>query len=415
MKSLTIALVLTALAISWCGRSEAAAPNFDVEKFAAIVPGMQKFVDDQEICGGVMMIGTADGVAYLDAVGHRTLDSDQPMPKDAIFRIMSMTKPMTALGLMMLVDEGKASIDDRIEKYLPEFKSQMLTASADKEAGTVTLKKPSRPITIKDLLTHTGGLPEYPEGLKGLMRKRDHTLAEMEMISSQRPLDFEPGSKWKYSSSGIDVLGRLIEVFSGQAYEDFLAERIFKPLAMQDTGFYVSPQQAERLAELCGQKDSKLVAAKTLPNSMEAEPTVKPKYPSPAGGLYSTATDLSRLYRTLLHGGELDDKRIIAAETLKKMTTIQTGDLQCSFTPGMSCGLGFHIVREPQGITQMLSPGTYGHGGAFGTQAWIDPEKGVFYVLLIQRVGLKNSDASDMRKEFQTLAAQALTSTAKEP
>ena len=399
---------ISLLVSGFCSDAEAAAPKIDVEKFAAIVPGMQKFVDDQEICGGVMMVGTADGIAYLDAVGHRTLDSDQPMPKDAIFRIMSMTKPMTALGLMMLVDEGKASIDDPAEKYLPEFKGQLVTASTDKQAGTVTLKKPNRPITIKDLLTHTGGLPDYPEGLKGLMRKRDHTLAEMEMISSQRPLDFEPGTKWKYSSSGIDVLGRLIEVFSGQAYEDFLAERIFKPLAMPDTGFYVSPQQAERLAELCGQKAGKLVAGQTLPNSMEAEPTVKPKFPSPAGGLYSTAADLSRLYRALLNGGELDGKRIIAAETLKTMTTIQTGDLECSFTPGMSCGLGFHIVRQPQGITQMLAPGSFGHGGAFGTQAWIDLDKGVFYVLLIQRVGLKNSDASDMRREFQTLAAEAV-------
>jgi len=140
--------------------SLAAPPKFEPERLAAIAPGMQKFVDQQEICGAVLLIGTSEGIVYHEAIGRRTLDSDAPMPKDAIFRVMSMTKPMTAMGLMMLVDEGKASIDDPVEKHLPEFTGQMMVASTDREAGTTTLKKPSRPITIKDLLTHTAGQPE---------------------------------------------------------------------------------------------------------------------------------------------------------------------------------------------------------------------------------------------------------------
>jgi len=384
--------------------SLAAPPKFNPEKLAAIAPGMQRFVDQQEICGAVLLIGTSEGIVYHEAIGKRTLDSDATMPKDAIFRIMSMTKPMTAMGLMMLVDEGKASIDDPVEKHLPEFTGQMMVASTDRDAGTTTLRKPSRPITIKDLLTHTAGQPEYPQGFATLMRRRDHTLADMALISSQRPLEFEPGTKWKYSSAGIDVLGRLIEVFSGQPYEDFLAQRIFEPLEMQDTGFYLTRKQADRLAQLCAKQGGKLVPS----TERAADPLKKPRFPSPAGGLYSTAADLAKAYQGLLNGGQYRATRFIAEDTLQQMTRNQVGDLRASFTPGMSCGLGFHLVSKPQGVTGMLSPGTFGHGGAFGTQSWIDPVRDVFYVLLIQRAGLPNSDGSDIRREFQTLAAAAV-------
>ena len=397
-------LLVAATAVCSAQYVAAAPPRFDPERLAVIAPGMQKFVDQQEICGAVMLVGTSEGIVYHEAIGKRTLDSDAPMPKDAIFRVMSMTKPMTAMGLMMLVDEGKASIDDPVEKHLPEFTGQMMVASMDRDAGTTTLKKPNRPITIKDLLTHTAGQPEYPQGFAALMRRRDHTLADMALISSQRPLEFEPGTKWKHSSAGIDVLGRLIEVFSGQSYEEFLAQRIFQPLEMQDTGFYLTAKQAERLAQLCAKQGGNLVPS----TDRAADPTKKPKFPSPAGGLYSTAADLAKVYQGLLNGGQYRATRFIAEDTLAKMTQIQTGNLQASFTPGMSCGLGFHIVRLPQGVTGMLSPGTFGHGGAFGTQGWIDPVRDVFYVLLIQRAGLPNSDSSDIRREFQTLAAAAI-------
>ncbi len=213
-------------------------PKFDADKLAAIHAGMQKFVDDHQICGAVLVVGTSKGIVYHDAVGNQRLDSAHPMPKDAIFRIMSMTKPITAMGIMLLVEEGKLSLDDPVEKHLPEFKGQMMIDS--KTDTTLTLKKPSRPLTVRDLLTHTGGEPENPPGLTDLMRKRNRTLAEVVGIDSQRPLDFEPGSKWKYSSSGMDTLGRIIEVLSGKSYEQFLDERIIQPLGMRDTAFYLT-------------------------------------------------------------------------------------------------------------------------------------------------------------------------------
>ncbi len=237
----------------------AAPPKFDADKLAAIALGMKHFVDEHQIGGAVLLVGTSDGIAYLETVGTQKLATPAPMPKDAIFRIMSMTKPITALGIMVLRDEGKLSVDDPVEKYLPEFKGQMLLASKDDD--TETLKKPSRPITIKDLLTHTGGVPDYPTAVNNMIRQQSHTLSEAVEITSQRPLEFEPGSKWKYSSSGIDVLGRIIEVLSGQPYEDFLKQRFFDPLDMHDTGFYLTPQQAERLADLCAVKDGQLVEA----------------------------------------------------------------------------------------------------------------------------------------------------------
>jgi CubicO group peptidase (beta-lactamase class C family) len=378
--------------------------KFNADKLAAVHAGMQKFVDDHQICGAVAIVGTSKGIVYHDAVGNQRLDSAHPMPKDAIFRIMSMTKPITAMGIMLLAEEGKLLIDDPVEKHLPEFKGQMLTDS--KTADTLTLKKPSRPITVRDLLTHTAGQPENPPGLVDLMRKRNRTLAEVVGIDSQRPLDFEPGAKWKYSSSGIDTLGRIIEVLSGKSYEQFLDERIFQPLGMHDTAFYLTPSQQDRLAELCAINTGKLVSA----DATAAVPTEKPKFPSPAGGLYSTAADLAKLYSSLLGqlNGQQPSPRILSDRSLKTMTQTQTGELETGFTPGMSYGYGFAVVKHPQGITEMLSPDTFGHGGLYGTQGWLDPKKDVFYILLIQRAGLRNSDASEMRQAFQTLAAQAI-------
>jgi CubicO group peptidase (beta-lactamase class C family) len=372
------------------------------DKFAAIRTRMQAFVDQQEIAGAVTVVGRKDAVLSLEAVGKLNLEKDTPMPKDALFRIASMTKPVTAIGIMILVDEGKLSIEDKVEKHLPEFRGQML---AVRDGSTITLKKPSRPITVRDLLTHTSGLPgALPEGLADLYAKRKHTLAEAVMAFSQRPLDFEPGTKWAYCNPGIDTLGRIIEVVSGQGYEEFLNKRIFQPLGMTDTTFYPTEAQLARAAVTYEKKEGKLVPPKTTVTG----PPAGARYPIPAGGLYSTGADLARLYQMMLSGGALGKERILSAESVKAMTKVQTGDLKAGFTPGMGWGLGWGVVSKPEGVTEMLSPGSYGHGGAYGTQAWLDPERDLFMVLLIQRAGLPNSDASRMRKEFQELAVSAL-------
>lgn len=373
------------------------ATDVDVAKIRA---AMQAFVDQHDISGAVTVVGNSKGVLSLEAIGSMNLEKNLSMRKDALFRIASMTKPITAIGIMILVDEGKLSVADAVEKHLPEFKGQMLVT--DRAGDTLTLKKPPRPITIRDLLTHTSGLTgRMPDGMADLYTKRNRTLAEAVIAFSQRPLDFEPGSKWAYCNPGIDTLGRIIEVASGQSYEEFLHQRIFRPLGMKDTMFFPKAEELERAAQTYDKKDGKLVAT---PNTLIGLPP-SARYPIPAGGLYSTGADLARLYQMMLNKGTVGQMRILSEKSVAEMTKVQTGELKTGFSNGMGWGLGWGVVRKPEGVTEMLSPGTYGHGGAFGTQAWIDPTKDLFMVLLIQRVGLPNSDESKIRREFQAAAA----------
>lgn len=379
------------------------AAEFDPAKLALIKTMMQSYVDQKVIAGAVTVVGSKSGVASLDAVGFQKLESKQALPLDALFRIASMTKPITAIGIMILQEEGKLSVEDLVEKHLPEFRGQRLVASRD--GDTLTLKKPTRPITIRDLLTHTSGLPGgFPIGMTDLYSRRQHTLAEAVLVSSQQPLDFEPGSKWSYCNAGIDTLGRIIEVTSGQSYEAFLTARVFKPLGMNDTCVFPTDAQTARIASLYDSKSGELVVA----DRPIVGPATGAKHPIPAGGLYSTGADLAKLYQAMLNGGSFKATKIISPESLLTMTKVQTGDLTCGFVPGMSFGFGWAVVKQPQGATAMVSPGTYGHGGAFGTQGWIDPQQDLFVVLLIQRVGLQNADGSDIRRDLQQLAVDAI-------
>lgn len=375
----------------------------DDVRFADIRNRLQSFVDRQDISGAVTVVGNKDGILSLEAVGKQNLEEQQPMAKDALFRIASMTKPITAIGIMMLVDEKKLKLDDPVEKILPEFRGQMLVAERNQD--TVTLKKPPRPITVRDLLTHTSGLPgNGGPGMADLYQKRNRTLAEGVIAFSQRPLEFAPGERWSYCNAGIDTLGRIIEVLSGQSYEDFLKERIFVPLGMVDTTFYPSPEQLQRLARMYSKQGDKLAPAA----GGILGPPKGSRYPIPAGGLYSTGPDLAKLYQLMLHKGTKGNIRFLSEASVEEMTKVQTGDKQAGFTTGMGWGLGWGVVKKPAAVTATLSPGTFGHGGAFGTQAWIDPVKGVYMVLLIQRSDIGNSDASPMRQALHEAAMAAV-------
>jgi CubicO group peptidase (beta-lactamase class C family) len=363
---------------------------------------MKKFVDDGELSGVVTVVGDKNGIVDVQVLGLADLERKTPMRRDTIFRIASMTKPITALAVMQLVEAGKVDVDEPVEKYLPEFKGQLLVES--REGGKLVLKKPSRPITVKDLLTHTSGLPQYPAGMVDVYQKRNWTLDETTIAVSQAPLLFEPGSKWAYCNPGIDTLGRIVEVVSGQSYEEYLAAKIFKPLGMKDTTPYPNSEQLERTAMTYGKKDGKLVATPggVLDFARGA------KHPVPAGGLFSTADDLAKLYRCLLNGGSVDGKQIIKPKTLAEMTRNQTGDIKAGFIEGSVWGFGFGLVSESKGATENLSVGSYGHGGAYGTQGWMDPKKGIFTILLIQRTGLAGSDGSAMRKALHDASVKVI-------
>jgi CubicO group peptidase (beta-lactamase class C family) len=369
-------------------------------KLGDIAPRMQAYVDSGEVSGTVTLVGNKSAILHHEAVGKADLAAGRAMKKDDLFRIMSMTKPITAIGIMILADEGKLNVNDPVEKYLPEFKGQMLIDS--RQDGKISLRKSPRPITIRDLLTHTSGLPGgYPAGFADVYAKRNRTLNECVIAMSQRPLDFEPGSRWSYCNTGMDTLGRIIEVVSEKSYAAFLTERVFLPLGMINATFYPTAAELESLAVTYGKTDGKLVA----PKELMVDYKVGAKHPVPAGGLFSTAGDYAKLCRMMLNKGELDGKRILSEKAVTEMTAIQTGELKCGFVEGMSFGYGWAVVKEPKGVTATLAKGSYGHGGAYGTQAWIDPVNDRFYILMIQRTGLPNADASPMRRELQELGS----------
>lgn len=392
------------LAVFFFGSALAGPPTVpNPEKLDAIPARMQKFVDVGDLGGAVCLVGRREGIVHESAVGFRDVATKDPAKNDTLFRIASMTKPITAIGIMILADEGKLKVEDTVAKYLPEFTNQMLVAERGKD--TLSLKKPSRPIQLRDLLTHTSGLASYPTGVNDVYSKRNRTLSETALSVALLPLEFEPGTKWSYSNSGIDTLGRVIEVVSGESYENFLKKRIFDPLEMSNTTFYPTREQLARLAVIYDKdKDGKLIPS---PSGLIDLPP-HPKHPIPAGGLVSCGEDLAKLYRMMLNKGELNGRRILSEKAVAEMTRVQTGEIKTGFVEGMGYGYGWAVVREPKGVTGMLSAGTFGHGGAFGTQGWVDPNNDVFVILLIQRTGLINGDASPMRQALQELALAAV-------
>lgn len=368
-------------------KAEPASVGMDAESLAKIPQRMEAFVEEGTISGAVTLVSRDGKVVHHSAVGQADIDAGRPMKIDTLFAVASMTKPVTATAIMILKDEGKLALDDPVSKYIPEF-------------AKATLRNGGKPraITLRDVMTHTSGLGD-DQRLSGSLEETAKQLAK-------RPLEFEPGEKWQYSP-GLTVAGRVVEVASGQPFETFLAERIFEPLGMNDTNFQITDEQRSRLATLYkpGDDDQGLQKAEHWLND-PAE--ARDRGPNPSGGLFSTAADMAKFYQMVLNGGELNGTRIVSKESVEEMTSVQTSDLMTGFTPGNGWGLGWCVVREPQGVTEMLSSGTYGHGGAFGTQGWIDPERKMIFVLMIQRIGLPNSDASDMRKEFQRLAVEAV-------
>ena len=343
------------------------------------------------------MVVDGANVLHHEAVGKSDLASGRAMRKDDLFWIASMTKPMTAVCVLMLQEEGKLSVEDPVEKYLPEFKGQWVVES--KEANKLTLVHPKRPVTLRDLLTHTGGLSDFKAP------RPDCRLSELAMAYSQQVLQFEPGSKWSYNNPGINTLGRIVEVVSGVEFSKFFQERLLDVLEMKDITFWPTQAQMERMAKSYkGNKDTGKLE-EVRPYFTEGELSARNRTPIPAGGLFSTASDVANFYRMMLRGGEFKGRQVLRPETVRLMTTTQTGEIKTGFVEGMSWGLGFQVVKQPQGSTESLAAGSFGHGGAYATQSWADPQKGRAYILLIQRAGMPGADGSEMRASLQKLGA----------
>mgnify|MGYP002623389541 FL=1 len=281
------AFVATIIIAALFNRSATAKENATLRK---INDRMEQFVEAGQISGAVTLVAQDGKVIHVGAVGQRDVARDTAMTDDTIFAIASMTKPVTGTALMILVDEGKVKLDDPVAKYIPEFKNAKLKGGQDLNSE----------ITVEDCLTHTAGLVGDQQCFESLE-------ATGKMLA-QRPLGFQPGEKWQYSP-GLNVVGRVIEVASGQAYEDFLKERIFDPLGMQDTSFIPNAQQQKRVVTLYkpGKEKGTMEATTHWINDMSAD-----KVPNPSGGLFSTAADMARFHQMVLDGGKANGKQIVS-------------------------------------------------------------------------------------------------------
>jgi CubicO group peptidase (beta-lactamase class C family) len=375
------------------------ASSAEKPKLPGVEAAMKASIAANEIAGAVTLVATKDRIVHLEATGLADVATKKPMSADSIFWIASMTKPVTGVAILMLQDEGKLNVSDPVAKYLPEF-SKLKTPSG----------QPAN-LTISQILTHTSGLGEATREQSSAAR----TLADLIPHFLAAPMQYEPGARWQYNQSGINAAGRIVEVISGKPFEVFLQERIFAPLAMKDTTFYPEGAQLTRVASTY-RKDATTGELVATPPRTGLGTRDYP--PLANGGLYSTAGDYARFAQMLLNGGELDGKRYLSAAGMKLLSSPQTGDLPTGFFQGVErgdygtnygWGIGTCVLRTPhKGAAEVLSPGTYGHGGAWGTQAWIDPVKGVAYILMVQRAGHPNSDGSDFRRDFQKAAATAV-------
>jgi CubicO group peptidase (beta-lactamase class C family) len=372
------------------------APAQQADPFAAVAPRMQEFVDKGEAAGIVTLIATRDRIIHLNAVGKTDRAADRKMRTDDLFWIASMTKPITSVCIAILADDGKLSFDDPLAKHLPEFAGVMVN-----ENGQTV--KPSRPVTLRDVMTHTSGIGE-------LNNRDPHlTLAETSRRISQRLLRFQPGSRWAYSTAGMDVLGRVVEAAGGMPFEEFLQKRVLDPLGMKDTSFWIAPRDQSRWAHSYrwnGQTST--LEETTIQYLYSTAVTDRERPPLGGSGLFSTAEDMARFYQMMLNQGALHGKRILKPATVAEMTRKQTGALTAR--PGMPWGLGFCVVEDPMKweANSVLSPDSFGHGGAFSTQSWADPAKNLIWVVMFQRDGKGNSDNSDVRIAFQDAATPGL-------
>jgi len=354
-----------------------------------------RYVDRHLLSGAVTLVASPDKVLGVEAVGYSDLAAQKPMHTEDLFWIASMTKSMTCASLMMLVDEGKVNVDDPVEKYLPEFHTQWVVA--EKDGDHELWKQPQHRITVKNLMTHTSGL--VPKSAIEQPKIDIIPLRNLTPSFLMAPLRFEPGTRYEYCNAGINSVGRIIEVVSGMSYGDFLQQRLFTPLGMTHTTFWPSDEQLKTLA-----RTYRLTADKAGLEETNIEPFTYPlgnrtRQPLPAGGLFSTATDLARFCQMLMNGGTVDGKRILSREAAKQMTSVETGDIKINGNDFEGYGYGL-VVRNHPGA-EGLSAGAFGHRGAYKTAMWMDPSQHRIFILLMQNSGsLAGTDAAKMEAAF---------------
>lgn len=363
---------------------------------------MDRAVKDNRVSGAVTLVARRGKVAHHAAHGLMDIETKRPMATDALFRLASTTKPVTGVAIMMLVEEGKVRLSDPVSKFIPEFKGQQVAVEKD---GKTELVPADRQVTIQDLLTHTSGLGTGGPGSKTVAREAmmpgdGDTLETYIARAAKVPLDYQPGTKWRYSGlAGIDALARVVEVASGQRFEDFLKGRIFDPLGMADTHFVVPEAKESRLAVIYRRSGDKL--EKAPPFAFLANKT----YQSGAGGLTATAADLWRFGQMLGSGGELNGSRLLGPRTVDLYGSNLVGGMfpgQLGRKEGMGFGMTVEVVLDGAKAGTRRGNGSFGWDGAFGTHFWVDPKEKLVAVLMIQTPGY------ELQRDFENAVAQAI-------
>jgi CubicO group peptidase (beta-lactamase class C family) len=395
------------------------AAGLSADKLKRIDDVFAKAVEDKQVAGSVVLILRSGKVAYLKSTGMANIDDKKTMKPDSIFRLMSMTKAVTSVAAMILVDEGKLKLDDPVANYLPEFKDQkvLVAGKGDKE-DDYSLVAAERPITVRDLLRHTSGLiySSFTGGkqLSALYNKSKinggflptkEKLADNVKRLGKLPLAHQPGTAFTYGLS-TDVLGRVVEVASGKELDEFFRERIFKPLEMKDTSFLPPADKSDRVVVNYTLKDKKLVPNKDFMYEGSKN------YFSGGAGLFGTANDYGRFCQMLLNGGKLGKATILKPETVTQMTKNQLGKATIALGPhGDAFGLGFGIVTPKAKGKTPMSAGAYGWGGAFYTYFWIDPSKELVGVMMTQ---ILPANHLKLREELTKLTYEALMERAED-
>jgi len=392
--------VLVPLA-AWAGPIPVVAPEevgLSSEGLERIDTAMEQLVDEKRVAGVVALVARRGKIAYFETFGMRDVEAGKPMEKDTIFRIYSMTKPITSVAVMMLYEEGRFSLDDPVSKYIPELGGlQVAVEGKDPETGepTFTTVPSERDMTVRDLLRHTAGLTYglFAQSevdrmyIKAGVLSRSNTVADMVEKLGHLPLKHQPGTVWEYSVA-TDVLGRFVEVVSGLPFDRFLEERILKPLGMKDTAFYVPREKKDRFAALYTQAKDRTIQRNT--SRAYQDFLVPPTFLSGGGGLVSTTTDYLRFCQMLLNKGTLGGVTLLKPETVELMTTDQLDDFKIApigvvlGVANAGFGLGFRITRTPGRVGAIGSAGTYGWGGAASTIFWVDPKEQMIGIFMVQ-------------------------------
>jgi CubicO group peptidase (beta-lactamase class C family) len=381
--------------------------GMSTQRLGKLKSEMQALVDRNQLPGVVTMVAKDGKVVEFDVAGKRDVESSAPLQKDSIFRIYSMSKPITGVAMMMLFEEGKWQLNDPVSKHIPEF-ANLKVAKVNPQTGAVTQVAPDHPMTMRELMSHSGGLTYGVFGSTPVDKMytdvnvldRDATLQAMIDKLGKIPLLHQPGERWHYSVS-VDVQGYLVEKLSGQPFPEFLKQRIFDPLGMKDTAFYVPADKMNRFVSFYTyDKDRKFVAHPGVPDFSKP-----PGAPSGGGGMVSTAMDYMRFCQMLLNGGELDGHRLLSPLSVQLMHYNVLPASARTMGPGTGFGLDFAVVEDPVAAGGYGGEGTFYWGGYAGTWFWIDP---VYKMIVVGMIQIRGDGLPDVRGLSRNLTYQAI-------